>query len=171
MISIRQISKSILICGGFVILLLCNAGCMAPQLAEEPIPSDFATFSYNSRGGPGADEYNCFIDFNKRELTTKISRISWEEFSEEEKSRYGKKTIRLSSEQITMLRQAFHKAQLLRWGPKYTPEHWMLDGTFWTLKYTLADGTSRTIEGDNAWPYHMRYIVKAIKSTGAEFMY
>ena len=40
----------------------------------------------------------------------------------------------------------------------------------WTQKYTLADGTSRTIEGDNAWPYHMRYIVRAIKSTGAEFI-
>ena len=103
-------------------------------------------------------------------MTTKISRISWEEFSTEEKSHYEKKTIRLSSEQITMLRQAFHQAQLLRWGPKYTPEHWMIDGIFWTLKYTLVDGTSKTIEGDNAWPYHIRYIVKAIKSTGAEFM-
>lgn len=170
MISIRQISKSILICGGFVILLLCNAGCMAPQLAEEPIPSDFTTFSYKSSGMPGADEYNCFIDFNKRELKTVSFREYWVTSPDEKNPTYKEKTIKLTDPQITALRQAFHKAQLLRWGPKYTPEHWMLDGTFWTLEYTLVDGTSITIEGNNAWPYHMRYIVKAIKSTSAEFI-
>ena len=164
MILIELISKSILhwIC---LVILLSNIGCMAPQLAKEPVSSDLSTFRYNSRGMPGAVEYNCFIDFNKCELTTVISQVSWEN------PHYEKKTILLSSEQISILRQAFHKAQLLRWGPKYTPEHCFWDGTFWTLKYTLVNGTAKTINGDNTWPYHIRYIEKAIKSTGAEFIH
>ena len=170
MISIQQISKIILACGGFFMLLLCNTGCMAPQLMEESIPSDFTTFSYNSRGAPGTVKYNCFIDFNKRELKTVSFCEYWVTSPDEKNPTYEEKTIKLTDPQITALRQAFHKAQLLRWGPKYTPAHGMIDGTFWTLKYTLADGTFITIEGDNAWPYHMRYIVEAIKSTGAEFI-
>ena len=167
----QTVNKKILYLAVLMLLILGNAGCMAPQLMEEPIPSDFTTFSYKSSGMPGADEYNCFIDFNKRELKTVSFREYWVNSPDEKNPTYKEKTIKLADPQITTLRQAFHKAQLLRWGPKYTPEHWMLDGTFWTLKYTLADGTSRTIEGNNAWPYHMGYIVKAIKSTGAEFMY
>ena len=167
----QTVNKKILYLAVLMLLILGNAGCMAPQLAEEPIPSDFATFSYNSSGAPGEVEYNCFIDFNKRELRTVSFRVYWVTSPDEKNPTYKEKTIKLTAPQITALRQAFHKAQLLRWGPKYAPEHGMLDGTFWTLKYTLVDGTSRTIEGDNAWPYHMRYIVKAIKSTSAEFMY
>ena len=71
---------------------------MAPQLAKELVSSDLSTFRYNSRGMPEEVEYNCFIDFNKRELTTVISQVSWKN------PHYEKKTILLSSEQISILR-------------------------------------------------------------------
>ena len=170
MIFIQQVSKRIILGICFIVLSLFNTGCMAPQLFEEPVPSDFATFSYKSHGAPGEVEYNCFIDFNKRELRTVSFREYWVNSPDEKNPTYKEKTIKLTAPQITMLRQAFHQAQLLRWGSRYKPDHAVWDGTFWTLKYTLTDGTSRTIKGDNAWPYHIRYIVKAIKNTGAEFI-
>ena len=143
--------------------LLC--GFIAAELLAGSRTADFSKFEYESRGAPWEMVYNLAIDFDKRTLTTQITRDRWSTDAKKEI-----KTISLTPEQVAELKKTLDQAGVIRWKDKYEKPG-VCDGTFWDASYVLSDKTSRVIHGDNAWPGGIDKLSDALKKMGVTFFY